>query len=45
MVNDCHESIIKAANQSELEATRDQRLARESRARHLRVVSTLRMIG
>lgn len=29
MVNDCHESIIKAANQSELEATRDQRQARE----------------
>ena len=30
MVNDCHESVIAAANQSELEATRDQRQARET---------------
>jgi len=29
MVNDCYESMIEAANQSELEATRDQHLARE----------------
>lgn len=30
LVNDRHESIIKAANQSELEPTRDQRQAREN---------------